>query len=75
MGWFMIGNAIVFGLLTAGALLALCCRRNDRAANIIGTFSCGAALMIKLCFLLSGDLLSGCFQLPIILIGSAAALY
>ncbi len=72
---FMIENAIVFGLLTVGALIALCCRRNDRAANVIGTFSCVVALMIKLCFLLGGDLFSGCFQLPVILIGSAAALY
>jgi formate hydrogenlyase subunit 3/multisubunit Na+/H+ antiporter MnhD subunit len=72
---FALIDKIVFGLLAAGALGALFCSRKDRLANIIGVASCVMALSLKITVLFSGDMLAGCFQLPIIVVGVAGALH
>lgn len=70
---FALINKIMFGLLLFGAVGALLCSRHDKAANAIGVSSCIAALALKLVTAFGGEWLSGCFQLPIILAGIAAA--
>ena len=66
---------MVLLLLTAGAVFSLLCGNKDRAACIIGAGSAVAALVLKLSFLFSANLQSAVFQLPVILVGIAAALH
>lgn len=66
---------MVLLLLTAGAVVSLLCGNKDRAACIIGAGSAVAALVLKLSFLFSANLQSAVFQLPVILVGIAAALH
>ncbi|MBE6367071.1 MAG: hypothetical protein E7052_04080 [Lentisphaerae bacterium] len=66
-------DLLVLTLLAASAAGALLCRRNDKLASCLGGGGGVLALLIKLVGLFSGSLLSGCFQLPICLVGIAAA--
>ena len=67
-------NAIVLSLLVGSAFVSLLQGRFDRLANVFGAGGCIAALLLKLfSTAFSGDPLQICFQLPIILVGIAAA--
>ena len=67
-------NAIVLSLLAGSAFVSLLQGRFDRLANVFGAGGCIAALLLKLfSTAFSGDPLQICFQLPIILVGIAAA--
>ena len=66
---------MVLLLLLAGAVVALLCGNKDRAACIIGAGSAVAALVLKLSFLFTANLYQAVFQLPVILVGIAAALH
>lgn len=66
-------NYIAGGLLLVGAAGSLLCRRNDRAANLTGCTSVSAAILLKLISVFSGGILSGIFQIPVLLVGIAAA--
>ena len=67
-------NAIVLSLLVGSAFVSLLQGRFDRLANVFGAGGCIAALLLKLfSTAFSGDPLQLCFQLPIILVGIAAA--
>ena len=67
-------NAIVLSLLVGSAFVSLLQGRFDRLANVFGAGGCIAALLLKLfSTAFSCDPLQLCFQLPIILVGVAAA--
>ena len=70
---FTLINQTAAVLLIAGALAALCCRRSDRLANFFGCGTAMAALMLKLSIAFADGVVSGIFQLPIALVGLAAA--
>ena len=72
---FDLINGIAAAFLAAGALGALFCRRCDRLANWIGCAGVSAAILLKLTIAFSSGVLSGIFQLPILLVGLAAALH
>ncbi len=67
-------NAIVLSLLAGSAFVSLLQGRFDRLANVFGAGGCIAALLLKLfSTTVSTSPLQICFQLPIILVGIAAA--
>jgi len=68
-------NLLVLGLLVISAFTALLLNRFDRGANFIGSGGCTAALIIKLLSLPFAVSSAACFQLPIVLVGIAAAIH
>ena len=72
-GFFELTEYISAALLLGGALMALLCRRRDKIADLFGAASCFAALLLNLTVVFSGDPWKACFQLPILLVGFAAA--
>lgn len=68
-------NFLVLTILGASAFIALFCRRHDNAAAFIGSWGVVIALGIKLLALPGAMSPAACFQLPIILVGIAAAIH
>lgn len=71
----MLIDLFVSGILLAGSAGALLCRRRDRWAAVIGCSCAVAALLLKLLFITVTPFLNACFQLPVIVVGIAAALH
>ena len=68
-----VADCAVTVLLLAGALGALLCRRKDKIANLLGVASCFGALILNLTLVFSSEPMQACFQLPVLLVGLAAA--